>query len=79
MLALAYAGIVVARLLLDHLDLRPSGAAASLHQGAHAVTEPVLRGVRSVAPPVRTGAVDLDLAPVLLLVALVVLAALFLR
>lgn len=39
----------------------------------HDVTEPVLRPFRSLIPPVRTGAVALDLSPIIVFVILEVL------
>jgi YggT family protein len=39
------------------------------------VTEPVLRPLRAILPPVRLGGVGLDLSPLVLLIALGILAA----
>jgi len=55
----------------DLLKVDPGG-----NQFLYSVTEPVLGPVRRILPPVRMGAVGLDLSPFIVLVGLQILAGL---
>jgi len=54
---------------------RPSGFVAVLCEGIYAVTDPPLRAVRKVIPPVRIGSGALDLSPMVLLIGIYILQA----
>lgn len=72
--------VLLARFILDWVQLlarswRPSGVVAVLCEGIYTVTDPPLRAVRRVIPPVRLGGAALDLSPMVLLIAIYILQA----
>jgi YggT family protein len=72
--------VLLARFILDWVQLlarswRPSGVVAVLCEGIYTVTDPPLRAVRGVIPPIRLGGAALDLSPMILLIALYILQA----
>ncbi len=72
--------VLIARLVLDWVQMlarqwRPSGAVAVLCEGIYTVTDPPVRAVRNVVPPIRLGGVALDLSLMILLIAVYVLQA----
>ncbi len=73
----AYVIILVVRALLSWFPISDSGSGfALLVRGLDAVTEPVLRPVRKVLPPVRMGGMALDLSIIVVILALQVVARL---
>ena len=66
---------LIVRAVLDWTAVLSSGgeAVARAREISHRVTEPVIRPVRRVLPPVRIGAVQLDLAFTVVVVATIVL------
>ncbi len=72
--------LLISRFVLDWVQMlarqwRPSGLVAVLCEGIYSVTDPPLRAVRGVIPPIRLGAVVLDLSPMVLLIGIFVLQA----
>lgn len=72
--------VLLARFILDWVRLlarswSPRGAVAVLAEGIYTVTDPPLRAVRRVIPPVRLGGAALDLSPMVLLIAIYILQA----
>jgi YggT family protein len=72
--------ILIARFVLDWVQLlarswRPRGFVLVLCEVLYSMTDPPLRAVRGVIPPIRLGAVMLDLSPMILLIALFILRA----
>lgn len=72
--------VLLARFILDWVQLlarswRPSGVVAVLCEGIYTVTDPPLRVVRGVIPPIRLGGAALDLSPMILLVVIYILQA----
>ena len=65
--------VLFARILLSWFPPPRSGPLRAIVEVIFDVTEPVLRLVRGVLPPVRMGAVALDLSPILVFVVLSVL------
>ncbi len=70
--------ILIARFVLDWVQMlarqwRPRGLVAVLCEGIYSVTDPPLRAVRGVIPPMRLGAVMLDLSPMILLIGIFIL------
>ncbi|MEO6605668.1 MAG: YggT family protein [Aeromicrobium sp.] len=70
--------LLIARLVLDWVQMlarqwRPRGAIAVLCEGIYSVTDPPLRAVRGVIPPLRLGTIMLDLSPMILLFGIVIL------
>jgi YggT family protein len=52
---------------------RPRGVVAVICEGIYSITDPPLRAVRGVIPPLRLGAVMLDLSPMILLFGIFIL------
>jgi YggT family protein len=72
--------LLIARFVLDWVQMlarnwRPRGFIAVLCEGLYSVTDPPLRAVRGVIPPLRLGAVMLDLSPMILIIAIYILRA----
>jgi YggT family protein len=64
--------ILLARFIIDWVQVlarswRPRGAVAVLCEAIYTVTDPPLRAIRSVIPPIRMGGALLDLSPMVLL------------
>ena len=62
-----FLGLLFARLVVDWTmvfarNWRPSGAVAALLEIVYSVTDPPLRALRRVLPPLRLGSIALDLA-----------------
>jgi YggT family protein len=72
--------LLIARFVLDWVQMlarswRPRGIVAVLCEGLYSITDPPLRAVRGVIPPLRLGAVMLDLSPMILIIAIYILQA----
>ena len=70
--------VLIARFVIDWVQVlarswHPRGFVLILCEFVYTLTDPPLRALRSVIPPLRLGAVALDLSPMLLLIALFVL------
>ena len=70
--------VLIARFVLDWVQMlarqwRPRGFVAGLCEGIYSITDPPLRAVRGVIPPLRLGAVMLDLSPMILLFGIIIL------
>jgi YggT family protein len=68
--------VLVARIVLDWVGvLAPGGGdgVVRARRWTHAVTEPVIAPVRRILPPLRLGAVSIDLAFTVVFVAVLVL------
>ena len=70
-----YSFIVIARLIFSWIRVPDRGPLATIYGWLYAATEPPLRAIRSVVPPVRLGDGAIDLSPIILLVALWILSA----
>lgn len=73
--------LLIARFVLDWVQMlarnwRPRGFIAVVCEGLYSVTDPPLRAVRRVIPPLRLGAVMLDLSPMVLIIGIYILLAL---
>lgn len=74
-LVLVFLLLLVVRMIASFFPVPPAGPFASLVSFAHRVTEPVLRPLRELIPPVRMGAVGLDLsATVVFIVCMILLS-----
>jgi YggT family protein len=67
--------VLFARIIMSWFPQPLSGIGRTLWDIIHDLTEPVLRLVRGLLPPVRMGAMGLDLSPILVFVALGVIQA----
>jgi YggT family protein len=70
--------VLIARIVLDWVqmlarDWRPSGPILVLAEAIYSCTDPPLRAVRRVIPPVRLGVAMLDLSPLVLFVVIYLL------
>ena len=65
--------LLIARLVLDYVQMfarswRPSGLVLVIAEAVYTVTDPPLRALRKVIPPLRLGSVSLDLSFLVLVV-----------
>ncbi len=68
-----YTLILFARIILSWIPPPISGLGRTLYDLVHDLTEPVLGLVRGLLPPIRMGAVGLDLSPIIVFIALAVI------
>ena len=73
--------VLIARFVIDWVQVlarswRPRGFVLVLCEFIYTLTDPPLRALRRVIPPLRLGAVAIDLSPMLLLIALFLLRGL---
>jgi YggT family protein len=69
----AYWIILFVRVLSSWFPIPPSGTIARLMSFVYDVTEPVLRPLRNLLPPIRMGAMALDLSPIIVFIVLSIL------
>lgn len=77
----AYILVLIARLVIDWIqvfarDWRPRGPLAIVAEGIYTLTDPPLRALRRVIPPIRLGSVALDLSFIVLIIGLSLLVSL---
>jgi YggT family protein len=70
---LIYLLMLLARLVLEWIrsysrEYRPSGPVLVLFEVVYTLTDPPVKGLRRLLPPVRLGAVSLDLSLMILLI-----------
>jgi len=65
--------ILLARVISSFFPVPPSGPIRTVVSAIYAVTEPVLRPIRGLLPPLRMGMVGLDLSPIIVFIAIVIL------
>ncbi len=65
--------ILLIRILSSWFPVPPSGPVATAISFIYGVTEPVLRPLRNVLPPIRLGAVALDLSPIIVFIVIGIL------
>jgi len=70
-----YALIILARIILTWFPLDPEGSVAAIAGFLFVLTDPVLGPIRRAIPPVRIGAIALDLSAIIVLVGIQVLLA----
>jgi len=69
-----FLGLLILRLVVDWTmvfarNWRPTGATAAILELAYSVTDPPLRALRRVIPPLRLGSFALDLAFIVVFIA----------
>jgi YggT family protein len=72
--------LLFARIIIDWVQVfarswRPRGVIAALCEAVFSVTDPPLRAIRSVIPPIRMGGAMLDLSAVVLLIGIYLVRA----
>ena len=82
LLATVYFVLLIARLVLDWIqvfsrDWTPRGVVLVIAEAVYTATDPPLRALRRVLKPIRLGPIQLDLAFLVLFLAVVVLQQLF--
>jgi len=76
----AYVVVLIVRALLSWVPHRPGSPVAGISRLLDTVTEPVLRPVRRLLPPIRAGGMGIDLSIlIVILVAQIVLLPLLRR
>ena len=75
-----FLGLMLVRLVVDWTmvfarNWRPSGAVAAVLELAYSATDPPLRALRRVLPPLRLGSFALDLAFIVVIVVIYALIA----
>lgn len=65
--------VLLARFIIDWVQVlarswRPQGIVAVLCEAIFTITDPPLRAIRGVIPPIRMGGAMLDLSPMVLLI-----------
>ena len=73
-----YLVILIARLVLDYVvifarDWRPSGVVLVVVEAIYTVTDPPIKALRRVIPPIRIGNISFDLAFLIVLIGVQVL------
>ena len=68
-----YIYVLIARILLSWFPVQPWSNLAKVVRALARVTDPVLVPVRRVIPPVRVGGMAIDLAPLAVMIALVII------
>lgn len=71
----AYLIIIFIRIILSWFPIAPGSAMEGVASLFYALTEPVMAPVRNMLPPVRLGAVGLDLSPIIVLFGIQILRA----
>lgn len=75
----AYVVVLIARALLSWLPARPGTAFFRVVRVLDAVTDPVLRPVRRVLPPIRAGGMGIDLSIIIVIIVLEIVVIPLLR
>jgi len=71
----AYTIVVLARVVLEWVPVGEEHPVARVRHALRLVTQPVLAPLRALLPPVRLGAVAVDLSPLVLILGLNLVAA----
>ena len=70
----AYALVIFARIVLEWIPVSFDHPVARIRSAFRRITEPVLRPMRAMIPPVQLGGAALDLSPLIVLLAISILA-----
>jgi YggT family protein len=69
-----YSLVIIARILLEWVQVTGDHPVARARRVLRIVTDPVLEPVRRLIPPLRAGGIGIDLSPLVVLVAISVIA-----
>lgn len=64
----AYVLVLIARALLSWVPARPGSALSRVVRVLDSITEPVLRPIRRVLPPIRAGGMGIDLSIIIVVI-----------
>jgi len=68
-----YLLVLLVRIVMSWFPLEPGGPGAQVYGVLFSLTEPVLGPLRRLIPPVRMGAMALDLSPIIVFIGIQVL------
>ena len=68
-----YLIVLCVRILFTWFPIEPGTPAARIERALGSVTDPVLRQLRRLVPPVRLGGMALDLSPIILFIVAAIL------
>ena len=68
-----YLLVIFIRIIMSWFPPTPGTTYAQIFEGFVRLTEPVLAPVRAMLPPVRTGAMSLDLSPIVVFLVAILL------
>lgn len=68
-----YTWLIIARIILDWIQVPSDHPVGRVRNALAAISDPVLRPVRRLVPPVSLGSAGLDLSPLIVIVGLQVL------
>jgi YggT family protein len=68
-----YQWLIFARILMSWIRIEPGTPVASIYSVVFNLTEPVLGPLRRAIPPVRLGMAALDLSPIIVFVAIIII------
>jgi YggT family protein len=74
---LLYTIAVFARVILSWFPVSPDSALATVNSFLFRITEPVMAPLRRAIPPVRAGAVAIDISVLIVFIGLIVLRQIF--
>jgi len=66
--------VLLVRVVLSYVPSPPGSALAGVTRFFEAVTEPVLRPVRRVVPPLRIGGGAMDLSPIIVWIIILIIS-----
>jgi len=69
-----YSLVIVARIVLEWIPVTYDHPVARIRSAFRAVTEPLLAPIRAMVPTVRLGGMGLDLSPIILILAVNLIA-----
>ena len=75
----AYSLVIVARILLEWIQVSSDHPVAQARRVLRVLTDPILIPVRRLLPPIRAGGAGLDLSPMVVIVGLWILASIICR
>lgn len=73
----AYFVVLLARIVFSWIPMPPRGPVARIASFVYEITEPVLRPLRNLLPPLRMGAMGLDLSPIIVFIVIQILIGVF--
>jgi len=72
----AFLLVLLARVILSYIPSPPGSVLGSISRVCETITEPVLRPIRRIVPPLRVGGSSVDMSPIVVWVLVLVIARL---
>jgi len=77
-----YIYVLIGRLIFDYVQMfsrnwRPTGVVLLIAEAIYTITDPPIRALRRVIPPIRLGSVSLDLSFLVLIIGLQIIGGIF--